>query len=181
MCSSDLLVDEAPARAALDELGALCRRLGELGPAARVSIDLGEVRGWDYYTGTRFAIYADGVGGALVSGGRYDRLVERYGRPARAAGFALDVDAVAELLKVRGVPAPRQSGGALVAGEPVAAAKLAASLRQAGERAILELDDPAPADAELERRALARSLDRAAVAGPDGVRWLPVHSILGPH
>jgi len=173
------LVDAPEARAALDELGSLCARLLALGAAERVSIDLGEVRGWDYYTGTRFAIFADGVGGALVSGGRYDRLVERYGRPARAAGFALDVDAVAELLKLRGVPAPRQTGGALVAGEPVAAARLAASLHAAGERAVLELDDPPPSDDELRRRALARSLDRIAVAGPDAIRWLDSGPPLG--
>jgi ATP phosphoribosyltransferase regulatory subunit len=167
------LVDDAASRAALDELGALCARLGQLGPPTRISIDLGEVRGWDYYTGTRFAIFADGVGGALASGGRYDRLVERFGRPARAAGFALDVDAVAELLKLRGVPAPRQAGGVLVAGDPLAAATLAASLRAGGERAILELDEPPPPDAELRRRALARSLDRIAVATND-VRWVPI-------
>ena len=93
------LVEEPPARAAVDELELLCARLGALGPASRLSIDLGEVRGFDYYTGTRFALYAEGAGGALASGGRYDGLVARYGRPARAAGFALDVDRTAELLQ----------------------------------------------------------------------------------
>jgi ATP phosphoribosyltransferase regulatory subunit len=173
------LVDDAFSRAALDELGTLCARLGAIGPAARLSIDLGEVRGFDYYTGTRFAIFSDGVGGALASGGRYDRLVERYGRPARAVGFALDVDRVAELLKLRGVPAPRQTGGILVAGEPVAAARLAASLRAKGERAVLELDEPPPSDELLRERALARSLDRIAVAAVDGIRWLDEGAPLG--
>ena len=166
-----VVVDDA-SRAALDELELLCARLTELGPAARLSIDLGEVRGFDYYTGTRFALYAEGVGGALASGGRYDGLVARYGRPARAAGFALDVDRVAELHKLRGVPGPRQTGGVLVAGEPVAAARLAAELRHQGERAVLELSDPAPADGELRRRAAERGLARAAVAATAGIRWL---------
>ncbi|HEX6839214.1 MAG TPA: ATP phosphoribosyltransferase regulatory subunit, partial [Polyangia bacterium] len=166
------LVEDATARAAIDELELLCARLGALGPAARLSIDLGEVRGFDYYTGTRFALYAEGIGGALASGGRYDGLVARYGRPARAAGFALDVDRTAELLKLRGVPAPRQPDGVLVAGEPVAAARAAAELRQKGERAILDLDEPAAADDELRRRAAARELSRVAVAGPAGIRWL---------
>lgn len=165
------LVGTAEAHAALDELNTLCRRLGELGPRERLSIDLGEVRGFDYYTGTRFALYAEGVGGALASGGRYDALVANYGRPARAAGFALDVDRVAELLKLRGVEAPRQSGGTLVAGDPVAAARLAAELRARGERAVLELDEPAPPDGELVRRAKQRGLERVVVAGA-GTRWL---------
>jgi len=166
------LVEDSTARAAIDELELLCARLGELGPAERLSIDLGEVRGFDYYTGTRFALYAEGVGGALASGGRYDGLVARFGRPARAAGFALDVDRTAELLKLRGVPAPRQAGGVLVAGEPVAAARAAAELRHKGERAVLDLDEPAASDGELLRRAAARELPRVAVAGPTGIRWL---------
>ena len=166
------LVEDPTARAAVDELELLCARLGELGDKERLSIDLGEVRGFDYYTGTRFAIYAEGVGGALASGGRYDGLVARYGRPARAAGFALDVDCAAELLRLRGVPAPRLPGGVLVAGEPVAAARAAAELRQKGERVVLDLDEPPAADADLQRRAAARDLGRVAVAGPAGIRWL---------
>jgi ATP phosphoribosyltransferase regulatory subunit len=166
------LVEDATARAAVDELVLLCARLGELGPKERLSIDLGEVRGFDYYTGTRFALYAEGVGGALASGGRYDGLVARYGRPARAAGFALDVDRVAELLKARGVPAPRLTGGVLVAGDPVAAARAAADLREGGERAVLALDEAPATDADLQTRAATLGLSRVAVAGPAGIRWL---------
>jgi ATP phosphoribosyltransferase regulatory subunit len=166
------LVEDAASLAAVDELALLCGRLAALGAPGRLSIDLGEVRGFDYYTGTRFALYADGAGGALASGGRYDGLVARYGRPARAVGFALDVDRTAELLKVRGVPAPRQSGGVLVAGEPVAAARTASELRAKGERVVLDLDEPAAPDADLQRRAAARELSRIAVAGPAGIRWL---------
>lgn len=166
------LVDDAAARAAIDELSGLCARLAQLGPASRLSVDLGEVRGFDYYTGTRFALYAEGAGGALASGGRYDGLVARYGRPARAAGFALDVDRVAELLKLRGVPAPRLSGGVLVAGDPVASARLAAELRAGGERAVLDLDEPPASDGDLARRAADRALDRVAVVTASGTRWL---------
>ncbi|HEY2745482.1 MAG TPA: hypothetical protein VGL86_12690, partial [Polyangia bacterium] len=86
------------------------------------------------------------------------------------------VDRTAELLKARGVPAPRQPGGVLVAGEPVAAARVAAELRQKGERAVLDLDEPAASDAELCRRAAARELSRIAVAetkdGGATIRWL---------
>lgn len=163
---------DGEARAALDELERLWARLEQLGARASLSIDLGEVRGLDYYTGVRFALYAEGVGGALASGGRYDGLVARYGRPARAAGFALDVDRVAELLKLRGVPAPRLSGGLLVAGDAVAAARLAAEFRARGERAVVDLDEPTPDDDELRRRAAARALDRVAVVASGQIRWL---------
>ena len=70
-------------------------------------------------------------------------------------------------------PAPRQAGGVLVAGEPVAAARAAAELRASGERAVLELDEPPSSDAELQRRAAARDArPRVAVVGPTGIRWL---------
>jgi hypothetical protein len=64
----------------------------------------------------------------------------------------------------------------LVAGEPVAAARIAAELRGKGERAVLDLDEPAASDADLQRRAAARELSRVAVAetkdGTAGIRWL---------
>jgi ATP phosphoribosyltransferase regulatory subunit len=166
------LVDGAEQHAALDELTTLVSRLGALGPPARLSIDLGETRGFDYYTGSRFAIFADGAGEVLASGGRYDHLVARYGRAARAAGFALDVDRVGELLASRGVAAPGPTGGVLVAGDPVAAARLAAELRHQGTRAVLALDEPALADIELLKQARERALDRVAIASPTGNRWL---------
>ena len=169
------LVEKKSAAAnALDELETLLERLGALGPHTRLSLDLGEVRGFDYYTGTRFAIYADGVGGALASGGRYDRLVERYGRPARATGFAVDVERVAELLKSRGVPPPGGRGGLLVGGEPILSARLSARLRAAGHRAVLDLDEPAPADTILKDRAQRAGLERVVVTGAQRLRWFDV-------
>ena len=46
-----------------------------------VEVDLGEVRGLGYYTGITFAGYAPGAGSAVASGGRYDGLLARFGRP----------------------------------------------------------------------------------------------------
>jgi ATP phosphoribosyltransferase regulatory subunit len=79
------------AAAALAEVEAalkLARRRG-LGD---VVVDLGEVRGLGYYTGITFAGYAPGAGGAIAAGGRYDALLERFGRPGPAIGFAVDLE-----------------------------------------------------------------------------------------
>lgn len=169
------LVDKgSPAARALDELALLIERLSSLSLKSRLSIDLGEVRGFDYYTGTRFAAYADGAGGALISGGRYDKLVERYGRAARATGFAVDVDRAAELLKARGVDASPAQGGLYLAGDPVLSAQLAARLHAAGLRAVLDLDDPAPTDGKLKERAARFRLDRVVISAPDKLRWFDV-------
>ncbi len=64
--------------------------------------DLGEVRGFAYYTGTIFHAYAPGTGDAILSGGRYDELLARFGWALPAAGFALDLDRAAEALRAAG-------------------------------------------------------------------------------
>lgn len=63
-----------------------------------VRFDLGLVHQIDYYTGVVFRGYVEGAGSPVLSGGRYDKLVERFGRPAEATGFAVDVDAVGSCL-----------------------------------------------------------------------------------
>ena len=72
-----------------------------LGP--HLVADLGEVRGFAYYTGAIFHAYAPGTGDALASGGRYDELLARFGCPMAAAGFAVDLDRAAEALRAAGV------------------------------------------------------------------------------
>jgi ATP phosphoribosyltransferase regulatory subunit len=62
---------------------------------AKVSFDLADLRGYAYYTGTRFSIYAEGASDALVRGGRYDEVGAVFGRNRPAAGFSLDVKALA--------------------------------------------------------------------------------------
>lgn len=64
-----------------------------------VTIDLGEVRGFDYYTGIIFEGFASGVGKPILSGGRYDTLLEKYGYPAAATGFAFDVENIVAALE----------------------------------------------------------------------------------
>ncbi len=64
--------------------------------------DLGEVRGFAYYTGTIFHAYAPGTGDAILSGGRYDELLARFGLAMPAAGFAIDLDRAAEALRAAG-------------------------------------------------------------------------------
>jgi ATP phosphoribosyltransferase regulatory subunit len=66
--------------------------------ASRVTLDLGEVRGYDYYTGLRMRVWAPGVSVPLVRGGRYDDMLARYGADLPATGFAVDLDALEEAL-----------------------------------------------------------------------------------
>ena len=68
---------------------------------AKVSFDLADLRGYAYYTGTRFSIYAAGASDALVRGGRYDEVGAVFGRNRPAAGFSLDVKALVGVLPAR--------------------------------------------------------------------------------
>ncbi|MGN6110177.1 MAG: ATP phosphoribosyltransferase regulatory subunit, partial [Kofleriaceae bacterium] len=85
-------------RGALDRLRDVLRAFEELAdpPVPAPTIDLGDVRGFDSYPGIRFAGYAGGAPDAVLRGGRYDELIGRYGRSARATGFAIDLEALAQ-------------------------------------------------------------------------------------
>nr|WP_315225185.1 ATP phosphoribosyltransferase regulatory subunit [uncultured Albidiferax sp.] len=59
-----------------------------------VTFDLADLRGYAYYSGARFAIYAQGASDALVRGGRYDEVGAVFGRNRPAVGFSLDLKQV---------------------------------------------------------------------------------------
>jgi ATP phosphoribosyltransferase regulatory subunit len=86
-------VNGALARA-VDGLRELYELLRERGVAERVIFDLGLVRELGYYTGTVFEVYDPAVGFAIGGGGRYDALLEKFGRGRPACGIALDVHRV---------------------------------------------------------------------------------------
>ncbi len=143
--------------AALDDLAAALAGAARLQPGAQFTVDLGEVRGFEYYTGLRFAGYARGAGDAVLRGGRYDELVGRYGRPARAVGFAVDIEAIAQAQRAAGMAPPTPSPGALVIAtrdDGARAAAVAATLRAAGVRAAIDLGDAVAADATRIRYAV---------------------------
>lgn len=85
-------------RNALENMRAVFRALARKRIDARLHVDLGEVRGFDYYTGIRVQGFVEGAADPVLQGGRYDSLLGRYGRPWPAVGFAIDVEATAGAL-----------------------------------------------------------------------------------
>ena len=79
----------------LEELRAV---ISLLDPEA-VRIDFTAVGGMKYYNGMVFRGYVEGVPVPVLSGGQYDRLMERMGRKSRAVGFAVYLDALERLLE----------------------------------------------------------------------------------
>ncbi|MCR4959844.1 MAG: ATP phosphoribosyltransferase regulatory subunit [Lachnospiraceae bacterium] len=57
-----------------------------------ISIDLGILSKFNYYTGIIFKGYTYGIGDVLIKGGRYDRLLESFGSSKPAIGFMIVID-----------------------------------------------------------------------------------------
>lgn len=87
--------------ALLDRLASIVETVAAIDAEAyaKIVVDVGETRGFDYYTGLRLSAWAQGVAEPVVRGGRYDQLVERYGLSAPATGFAVDLDALEDALR----------------------------------------------------------------------------------
>ena len=94
-----------PALPAVREALQSLRYLAQHLPAAQLSFDLADLRGYAYYTGVRFAIYAPGASDALVRGGRYDEVGAVFGRNRPAAGFSLDLKALVAVVAPRALQA----------------------------------------------------------------------------
>lgn len=84
---------------ALDDMAWLAAQLQGAHAGVEISFDLADLRGYAYYSGTRFAIY--GAGEELVRGGRYDEVGAVFGRNRPAAGFSLDLKELVGVLPAR--------------------------------------------------------------------------------
>ncbi|WP_313084691.1 ATP phosphoribosyltransferase regulatory subunit [Pulveribacter sp.] len=120
-------------RQALSDLRSIASRI----KGARVTFDLADLRGYAYYSGTRFAMYVPGASDALVRGGRYDEVGAAFGRNRPAAGFSLDIK------QLVGVVPPRPLKAAIRApwGESSEAIAAIAALRRQGETVVCMLSE----------------------------------------
>lgn len=57
-----------------------------------ITFDLGMLSKYNYYTGIIFRAFTYGTGDTIVNGGRYDKLVEQFGKKASAIGLAIMAD-----------------------------------------------------------------------------------------
>lgn len=92
------LVDNERSILAVERLEALYDLVAAAGLEKYISFDLGLLSKYNYYTGVLFKAYTYGVGDTIVKGGRYDRLLSRFGKDAAAIGFMVIVDDLLEAL-----------------------------------------------------------------------------------
>jgi ATP phosphoribosyltransferase regulatory subunit HisZ len=134
-------------REALDQLQWLGGQLG----GATVSYDLGDLRGYAYYSGMRFGIYTPGASDALVRGGRYDEVGAVFGRNRPAVGFSLDVKELVGVVPKRPLKAAIRAPW----GEQEPLRAETARLRASGETVVCVLPGPRPRSGRVPLRPRA--------------------------
>lgn len=129
------LARTARSERAVANLAEVHRLLGIYGLADAVLLDLGEVRGFDYYSGMYFEAYVADFGASVAAGGRYDQLLARFGYDCPAVGFAFDVARALSVMEAQGVAVPLPGPDFFIIDstrEKTAALSLARRLRDLG-------------------------------------------------
>jgi ATP phosphoribosyltransferase regulatory subunit len=129
---------------ALAQLEMLISATAALSTDVELSIDLADLRGYQYHSGVMFAAYVDKLPQPIARGGRYDHVGQAFGRPRPATGFSMDLLTLANLAPLA------QRKPAIIApwiNDAVLASKIT-ELRQAGEVVIQAMSGDAVETAE---------------------------------
>ena len=84
-----LCVGGKKTREAWEELNSLCGLLKANGLAERVYLDFSVEGDMGYYSGIVFRGFLKNLSAGVLSGGQYDKMVEKMGKPCGAMGFAI--------------------------------------------------------------------------------------------
>ena len=107
----------------------------------KAEINLGMVRGLDYYTGIIIEAVADDYPSSLIGGGRYDSLVEKLiGKRVPAVGISYGVDRIVDLLDSRGIKREEILFLACLPETEIELRHWASDLRKAGRNVDVYLD-----------------------------------------
>lgn len=93
----DSISSDEKAQAAVAELKSLCAVLQAEGLDDKINIDFSIVNDMNYYSGILFKGYIQGIPVGVLSGGRYDNLMQKMGRRSGAIGFAVYLDLLERL------------------------------------------------------------------------------------
>ena len=83
---------------AVDSLFSLVDDLAKLGLEDRLNVDFSVVNDLNYYNGLVFKGFISGLANSILSGGQYDKLMQKMNKKSRAIGFAVYLD---ELSKIK--------------------------------------------------------------------------------
>jgi len=165
------LASSKAAMEGVEELKRIEALSGAFGLGGAMRIDFSLVRGLDYYTGPVLVIRTKPAQiGSIGGGGRYDRLIERFGGPPTpATGISLGVERLYEVLMEKIRAEGRRSGTAVfVASVNDAVAEEAVRI----SRELVGMG--VPAEPDIMGRKLGRQLEYAEKKG------IPYVLIVGP-
>lgn len=80
---------------ALRELEQICGLMRAYGVEKNLHLDFSIVNDMNYYNGVTFQGFVDGIPTGILSGGRYDSLMQKMGKKSGAIGFAVYLDQLA--------------------------------------------------------------------------------------
>ena len=127
------LSPNAQADEAVSELTTVCEMLCAAGYGDRINLDFSIVNDMSYYNSIIFQGYIDGIPTPVLSGGRYDNLMKKFGKESGAVGFAIYLSALENLAPRR---SPYDVDALLLYTPDTAPAKLAAAVKELTEQGL---------------------------------------------
>lgn len=79
-----------------------------------ITFDLSMSGAYGYYTGIIFRAYTFGTGDAIVKGGRYNHLMEKFGKRAPSIGFAIIIDELMNALSRQHIQISYEENNAII-------------------------------------------------------------------
>lgn len=129
----------------LNNLRELYNRISKIIGNGNLTVDLGMVNRTDYYTSVIIKGYLEGYGEEVLSGGRYDKLINDFGYDVPAIGFAVNVDAMTKV-EIKNTDIAVETSDAVIfaaEGFEMKAIETADKLRKEGQVVEISLFDTA--------------------------------------
>ena len=160
--SAARIAPSAEARLAVTRLQQIYKLLRLYKAEDHVTFDLSMSGSFGYYTGIIFRAYTYGTGDAVVRGGRYDHLLEKFGKSTPSIGFAIIIDELMSALNRQKISVQTAKRNLLVYTEATEkwAVSLARSFRAKGKNIEMLKREP-----EEEREVYEAYGKRSSIAG----------------
>ena len=159
------LIHNEKALQAIERLQQVYQVLCCYGLEQYVSFDLSMTGRYRYYNGMIFKGYTYGTGRPIVTGGRYDNLMEQFGCKAEAVGFAIVLDSLMAALSRQKISMSYQWPEILFVytdGQQAAAIARVCAMRQSGMQVCLQ---KMTVDSPMTRGERAAWLERCITYG----------------
>lgn len=160
--SAARIAPSAEARLAVTRLQQIYKLLRLYKAEDHVTFDLSMSGSYGYYTGIIFRAYTYGTGDAVVRGGRYDHLLEKFVKSTPSIGFAIIIDELMSALNRQKISVQTAKRNLLVYTEATEkwAVSLARSFRAKGKNIEMLKREP-----EEEREVYEAYGKRSSIAG----------------